>query len=266
MTRCSRRSSVLAATLLALPALSCVGRGTDAEVRRLRARVDSLAVTVTAMKAAIENGAGGQGGPDTLTVGATGVAVLGAATAPVTIVEFTDYQCPFCAQHARTTFGSLRAEYVDSGRVRYVVRDLPLPMHPFAEPAARAARCVAQQDAGKYWRFHDAVFEAQPRLSDSTLVGIASGLGLDRGRFESCKASAAVAKLVRRDADEAAQVGLTGTPAFVIGRAVNGKVTGVVISGAFPLSNFRQAIEGALRQTPGVASVHRRTSPAGGNP
>jgi protein-disulfide isomerase len=252
--------------LLALPALSCAGRGTDAEVRRLRARVDSLAVTVTAMKAAIESGGVGREGPDTLTVGAAGVAVLGATTAPVTIVEFTDYQCPFCGQHAQTTFGALRAEYVDSGRVRYVVRDLPLPMHQFAEPAARAAPCVAQQDAEKYWRFHDAVFEAQSRLSDSTLVGIASGLGLDRGRFESCKSSDAVAKLVRRDADEAAQVGLTGTPAFVIGRAVNGKVTGVVIRGAFPLSNFRQAIEGALKQTPGVASVQRRTSPAGGTP
>jgi protein-disulfide isomerase len=128
-------------------------------------------------------------------------------------------------------------------------------MHPLARTAAQAARCAAEQGPEQYWRYHDALFEAQPHLADSTFGTIARQLGLEPRRFEACRSSGDVAKLVERDAQEAAKAGLTGTPSFVIGRAVNGKVTGVVVSGAYPLDQFRRAIASTLAKASGVVSV-----------
>jgi protein-disulfide isomerase len=244
---------------------ACTSPETRAEIARLSARVDSLAITVTAMNAALQGGAGSPTW-DTITVDAIGAASIGAASAPVTIVEFTDYQCPFCAQHARGTFRAIKAQFVDSGTVRYVVRDLPLQMHPLAERAARAARCAGQQGAGKYWRYHDALFEAQSQLAETTFAQIASELGLEPGRFEACTNSSQVAALVRQDAEEAGTAGLNSTPSFVIGRAAGGKVTGVVIGGAYPLDQFRRAIEGALSQSSDAASASTSTSLGRRNP
>jgi protein-disulfide isomerase len=238
------RPSLLA---LGLPGLlSCTSPGSKAELARLTARVDSLAVAVAAIQSTIERGPA-PARHQTATVATTGAAVLGDESAPVTIVEFTDYQCPYCARHARTTLPSLISEFVDRGTVRYVVRDLPLEQHPLATPSARAARCAASQGAERYWEYHDALFEAQPHLADSTLRGIARKVGLDLPRFEACLASPKIAALVERDAAAAAEAGLTATPSFVIGRAVDGMVTGVVVAGAHPLGHFRSVIEGALR-------------------
>lgn len=217
------------------------------------------------MNAALQGGAGSPSA-DTITVDDIGAASIGAASAPVTIIEFTDYQCPFCAQHARGTFRSIKERFVDSGTVRYVVRDLPLEMHPLAEMAARAARCAGQQSAGQYWRYHDALFEAQSRLAETTFAEIASEIGLEAGRFEACTKSGQVAALVRRDTEEAGQAGLSATPSFVVGRAAGGKVTGVVIGGAFPLNQFRRAIEGVLSQSLDTASAGASTSLGGRNP
>ena len=260
------RHLVAPALLLALPlGLACTSPGTRAELARLRARVDSLAVTVTAMNAAIQGGALA-GKADTVSVGTTGAASLGSPSAPITIVEFTDYQCPFCARHAHGTLAALKSAFVDSGTVHYVVRDLPLEMHPLARAAAQAARCAGQQGPGQYWRYHDALFEAQPRLADSTFGILARQLGLDARQFETCRKSSEVAELVERDAHEAAAVGLSGTPAFVIGRAVDGKVTGAVISGAYPLDQFRRAIQSALSSSPGVVSAGTTRSLGGRSP
>jgi protein-disulfide isomerase len=208
--------------------------------------VDSLAVTVAAMRSASQGGALAAL-PETVTVATIGAAVLGHESAPVTIVEFTDYQCPFCARHARSTLPSLMSEFVNRGTVRYVIRDLPLEMHPLATPSAKAARCASEQGAKRYWEYHDALFEAQPRLAESTFVGIARKLGLDLPRFEACLRSPDIAAMVERDVAGAAGAGLTGTPSFVIGRAMGGTVTGVVVRGAYPLAHFREAIEGAQR-------------------
>lgn len=155
---------------------------------------------------------------------------------------------------------------MDSGTVRYVVRDLPLQMHPLAEKAARAARCAGQQGPDQYWRYHDALFEAQSSLVETTFGEIASRLGLEPRRFETCTQSSQVAALVRQDAEEAGTAGLSSTPSFVIGRSVGGKVTGVVIGGAFPLTQFRRAIEGALGQSADTASARRSTSLGGRTP
>jgi protein-disulfide isomerase len=233
--------------VLGLPALiSCTSPGTKAELTRLAARVDSLAATVAAMKATIERGAP-PARPETATVATTGAAVLGLESAPVTIVEFTDYQCPFCARHARSTLPGLITEFVNRGLVRYVLRDLPLDQHPLAKPSAKAARCASGQGAERYWQYNDALFEAQPHLADSTFGGIARELALDLPRFEACLRSPDIAAMVERDAAAAAEAGLSATPSFVIGRTAGGAVTGVVVGGAYPLAHFRKIIQGALR-------------------
>jgi protein-disulfide isomerase len=239
--------ALLRLLVVAVPALiSCTSPGTKAEITRLAARVDSLAVTVAAMRAAIQGGALAAR-PETVTVASTGLAVLGPESAPVTIVEFTDYQCPFCARHARSTLPSIISEFVNRGTVRYVMRDLPLEMHLLATRSAQAARCAGGQGGKRYWQYHDALFEAQPHLAESTFAEIARKLDLDLPRFETCLRSPDIAAMVERDVAAAAKAGLTGTPSFVIGRAAGGTVTGVVVRGAYPLAHFREVIEGTLR-------------------
>lgn len=253
------------AMLLCIAAAACTGRDTRAEIARLSARVDSLAVTVTAMNTVLQAGANSPDG-DTITVSDIGAASLGVETAPVTVIEFTDYQCPFCAQHSKTTFRAIQQQFVDPGVVRYVVRDLPLGMHPLAEKAAHAARCAGQQGKDKYWRYHDELFESQASLTGTSFAEIATETGLNAGSFEKCLRSEEIAALVRRDAEEAGNAGLTGTPSFVVGSATGGKVTGVVIGGAFPLPDFRRAIEGALRRHSDVVSAGAPTPLGGRNP
>jgi protein-disulfide isomerase len=226
----------------------------DARVERLATRVDSLAVAVTAMKAIIERGSAAAA-PQTGTVSSAGAATLGTGTAPVTIVEFTDYQCPFCAHHAREILPRLKRDYIDHGKVRYVVRDLPLPMHPWAPRAAQAARCAGLQGGAQYWRFHDVLFTTQDSVSDSSFTPIARQLGLDAGRFSQCLQSDVAANHVKKDLQDAEKVGLRETPSFVIGpTSSTGMVTGKVLRGALPYEQFAAAIDAALRPGPIAAS------------
>jgi protein-disulfide isomerase len=195
------------------------------------------------MKAALDRGSV-RSPPKTLTVASTGVASLGRDDAPVTIIEFTDYQCPFCGRHARLTLPELRRDFIERGQVRYVLRDLPLPMHPFAIKAARAARCAAKQGPEKFWHYHDALFAAQEHLADSTFASLARELHLNVASFITCQQSIAIATQVQRDLAEGMQLGLTATPSFVIGpTTANQKTTGVVLSGAMPVAEFQRAIQ-----------------------
>jgi protein-disulfide isomerase len=234
--------------------ISCTGPAGRSDLVRLTTRVDSLAGAVAALQAVLKS-SGLAALPETVTVSTAGAAALGSDSAPVTIVEFTDYQCPFCARHARSTLPDLVREFVDAGTVRYVIRDLPLPIHPVAARAAQAARCAGDQGADQYWRYHAALFEAHQQLAESSFVGIARKLSLDIPRFQACVSSSAVAAKVRSDAAAAGQAGLRGTPSFVIGRAAHDEVRGAVVAGAYPLARFREVIQGALHRPSDVASA-----------
>jgi protein-disulfide isomerase len=172
--------------------------------------------------------------------------VLGAADAPVTIIEFTDLQCPYCARFATQTFPRLRKAYIDTGRVRYASRDLPLPMHRYAVPAAVAARCAGEQ--GHYWEYRHTVFAAQQRLSAEPHEDFARGLGLDLERFAACRADDHQLRAVRADATLAATNGLDSTPSFVIGRLVDGQFVGETFAGAKPFEFFAAKIDPLLPQ------------------
>ena len=171
---------------------------------------------------------------------------LGRADAPVTIVEFSDYQCPFCKRFYATTLPALKKEYIDAGKVRYVFRDFPLEeLHSHARKAAEAAHCAGEQ--GKYWQMHDALFQNQAALALPQLAEHARSLDLDSLEFDRCMSSGRNAARIDRGVAEGTAAGVQGTPGFVIGSTKKGDmVEGTFIRGAQPLSTFRQIIEQLL--------------------
>ena len=172
---------------------------------------------------------------------------LGRADAPVTIVEFSDYQCPFCQRFFATTLSTIRREYVDAGKVRYVFRDNPLDqLHPNARKAAEAAHCAGDQ--GKYWEMHDTLFTTKA-LTLAQLAEHAQSIGLDEAKFRECLTSGRHAARIDRSLAEGAAAGVQGTPGFVIGKTKSGDVVeGTPIRGAQSLETFRKIIDQMLTQ------------------
>ena len=182
----------------------------------------------------------------TVTVSVGNGQALGNADAPVTIIEFSDYQCPFCRRHASTTLPELKKEYVDSGKVRYVYRDMPLDsIHPQARKAAEAAHCAGDQ--GKYWEMHDVLFSKQRQLMPDQLKEHATALGLDRMAFDACLDRGKYAKAVSEDEMAGRVAAAAKTPTFFIGRTrTDGTIEGMRMVGAHPLPAFRRVIDQLL--------------------
>ena len=161
----------------------------------------------------------------------------GEEDAPVTMIEFSDFQCPFCGRFFTQTLPLIEEQYLKTGKVKFVYKDFPLEsIHPMALPAALAARCAGEQ--GKFWEYHDIIFENQALLSDSSLKQWASDLGLNTGDFNSCLDSQKYLSEIRKDLQEGEAAGIRGTPGFLI--------NGQLISGAQPFNVFQQAIESQL--------------------
>ncbi len=174
--------------------------------------------------------------------------VLGKADAPLTLVEFTDLQCPFCRQFHTTAFEEIKKAYIDTGQVRFISRDLPLEsIHPLAMPAARASRCAVQQKKG--WDLRHAILVNNADLSIGAFATMAADLGLDMTAFASCTND--LAKLdaaIRKDITDAGAVHIDGTPGFVLGRTGPDGIEGTVISGAQPFAEFDRQIKALLGQ------------------
>jgi len=172
---------------------------------------------------------------------------LGSGAAPLTMVEFTDYQCPYCRRFQAEVWPRLKREYVDTGKLRFIVRDLPLPFHAGAKPAAEAAHCAGEQ--GKFWPMHDALLATGADLSAKGIEHRAGALGLDVGRFDACVAGGKYAAAIERNAAQAHALGLRGTPAFVIGRVQHGELQGWPIEGALPYEEFDALLRQVLTGT-----------------
>jgi protein-disulfide isomerase len=172
---------------------------------------------------------------------------LGRTDAPVSMIEFTDLQCPYCARYATETFPRIRAEYIDTGKLRYAARDLPLPFHSFAKTAAIAARCAGEQ--GRFWEYRDGLFARQGMLGSEPYAALARELGLDVEQLEACRNDGRQAAAVQADVDLARQNGVGSTPTFVIGQMVDGQFVGERFSGAQPYDVFKSKIEAALQRT-----------------
>jgi len=172
----------------------------------------------------------------------------GAPDARVTLVEFTDYQCPFCARHQRDTMPRLQEAYIKTGKLKYVVRDFPLEsIHPAAAKAAEAAHCASE--GGKFWEMHVRLFANARALGADDLVQHAEALDLDSQAFRRCLEDGKYASRVRQAQAEGERAGVRGTPAFFLGlTGPNGdKITAVTtIRGAQPFAKFEEAIEKLL--------------------
>jgi protein-disulfide isomerase len=177
-------------------------------------------------------------------------ATLGSPDANVTIVEFTNYQCPFCARHSLQTMPSIVSQLIETGRVYYVIKDLMLDNMPVGPLAATTARCAGEQDA--YWEMHHALFERQQAWSQSStpatvITSIAEELGLAMADFTACVESGRYDEAIEANRQEALSFGMTGTPGFFI--------DGFPISGAQPFELFEYAVE--LAEAGELAEAYR---------
>src|SRR5213592_2694056 len=161
---------------------------------------------------------------------------IGRSDAPVVMVEFTDYQCPFCQRFHMTAFNDLKREYIDTGKIRYVSRDLPLPMHPNAMAAAHAARCAGDQN--KFWEMRHGLIVNANQLGPDRYKTLAEELTLDRAEFQACLSKEKYTEQIRKDMADAGLAGISGTPSFVVGRVTGDSVDGVRVVGAQPYATF----------------------------
>ncbi len=163
---------------------------------------------------------------------------MGEDNAPVTIVEFSDYECPFCARFYQQTLPQIKSEYIDTGKVKFVYRDFPLGFHQQAEPAALAANCAGEQ--GKYFEFHDKIFnnDGAAGKSSTDYKKWAQELSLNVAKWETCLSDPKQKQEIQKDLADGSAAGVAGTPGFII----NGKL----VSGAQPFSVFQQVIEAEL--------------------
>lgn len=173
--------------------------------------------------------------------------IKGASQASVVVVEFSDFQCPFCARHATSTYREIVREYVDTGKVRYAFMHFPIEsLHPRAFREHVAAACAADQ--GRFWEMHGRLFATQRTPGVDALGSHATAIGLDAARFRSCLASERRAADVRGAMSIGSALGITGTPTFLIGIMERDDKfrTMTVIAGAKPYPVFRDAIETVL--------------------
>ena len=167
--------------------------------------------------------------------------VKGSKDAPVTIVEFSDFQCPFCEKFFTQTLPLIEKNYIETGKVKLVYRDFPLKFHQYAQKAAEAAECGEEQ--GKFWEFHNKIYENQDTMNDESFRQYAKDLGLDMTEFNKCLDSGQMADEVSIDSKDGRSYGVTGTPTFFI--------NGIKVTGVRPYSAFQQIIDQELNSSIG---------------
>lgn len=179
--------------------------------------------------------------------------VLGDKNAPVTLIEFSDYECPFCKRHFEQTFSQIKKDYIDTGKVKLVYRDLPLSFHdPNATNQAMAANCARDQGGDTtYFKYHDEIFKrttSNKTFSDDNLPKIAQDLGLNVSNFKSCLDTEKYKDEVQKDLADATSAGASGTPSFFIGKSTSdGIIEGTKIVGAQPYTNFQSIFDSLLK-------------------
>jgi protein-disulfide isomerase len=172
---------------------------------------------------------------------------LGSTNAPLVMVEFTDYQCPYCRNFAVSTLPGLKTKYIDTGKLEFVSRDFPLDFHPQALIAAHAARCAGDQ--GKYWQIRPVLFAHGSALQRDDLLKYAGDLGLNTVTFQQCLDKETHAASIKADLSDALAAGIEGTPTFVLGRrSPSGVIEGIRIVGAQPIGAFDAKITQLLAE------------------
>ena len=252
---CVLATLILLGPLQSAPALSQPYR----EVEQLKKEVEALKQGQAAIRKDLEELKGLLRGrqaarpaepptPPNPILSVDGAAFLGDKNAPLTLVEFFDYQCPFCARHVRETLPQIERDYIKTGKLKYVIRDFPIEsIHPQAFKAHEAVRCAGEQQ--RYWEMHARLLANPQTLSGSGIEGHAKTLGLDVSGFQLCMDSGKHAAAVRVDQAEGGKVGVNGTPSFFLGLTEPNDVkikTLRTIRGAQPYGAFKEAIDNLL--------------------
>lgn len=183
--------------------------------------------------------------PDSIEISADDDPFLGSESAKVTIVEFSDFQCPFCRSFWRNTLPEIKENYIDTGKAKFVYRDFPLDFHPGAMPAAQGSECAREQ--GKFWEYHDKIFKEQDKIGTGTIeFGLndlkkwAEEINLDSNKFNQCLSSEKYKQEVQKDYSDGVNYDVTGTPTIFINDRK--------LVGAQPFENFAAIIEEELRK------------------
>ncbi len=176
--------------------------------------------------------------------------IIGKPDAPLTMVEFTDLQCPFCRVYHVTTFEQLKRDYIDTGKLRYISRDFPLEaIHPLANTAARAARCAGDQ--GKFWEMRHIILANNQTIGKDVFAAFAQDLKLNADEFQRCASDAARHQdELKKDQAEGVAAGINGTPSFIIGRTSGARLDGIRIVGAQPYAAFDAKLKELLATKP----------------
>jgi protein-disulfide isomerase len=255
--------SAVAAALAALVLLeaSAVGAQSSDELAALRRQLDALKAGQEAVLKELQEirtllrprqAAAPAPEPRDIVLALDGAPAKGDPRAKLILVDFTDYQCPFCARHVRDTMPQIQRDFIDTGKLRYVTRDFPLEsIHPQAFKAAEAAHCAGDQRA--FWPMYERLFANQRALGPSDLAAHAQALNLDAALFQGCLTAGKYAASVRQSLTDGQKAGVTGTPAFFMGTVQpDGKTVKVarVLKGAQPYATFKEAIEGLLAASP----------------
>jgi protein-disulfide isomerase len=220
-----------------------------AELRALRQSQAAMAKDIAEIKALLEPlRAPSPVGPAKGRIDTLGAPEKGNARASVAMVEFSDFQCPFCKRHFDATVPRIQKNYIDTGKVRYVFMDFPLEsIHPLASKAAEASHCAAEQK--QYWKMHDRLFANQDKLARNQLMAHAKALGLEERRFATCLDSGKYANRVKASLAQGERLGITGTPAIVLGHNRNGNIEATrLIVGAQPFDLLKEELDKLLAE------------------
>lgn len=228
----------------------------DDEVKALRQEIEAVKAGQTAIQkelSEIKNllrsrPAGQPGAPRDIVLDISGAPVKGPKDAKVVLVEFSDYQCPFCARFTRDTIPQVQTDYVDTGKIKYVFADFPLEtIHPYAFKAAEAANCAGEQ--GQFWKMHDHLFANQKALKPEDLSQYAETLGLDKSKFQECLDTQRRASSIRKLMAQAGDAGVSSTPTLMVGllQPNSSRVKVLrVLKGAQPFAAVKDALDTAL--------------------
>ena len=169
---------------------------------------------------------------------------IGREDAPLVMVEYTDYQCPFCNRFYTTTFTELKKQYIDTGKMRFISRDYPLEFHQHSLKAAQATRCAGEQ--GKFWQMKDSLMTNYARITPDLITSLARDTAVDMSRFQACMEEGKYLPEIKEGMAAAQAVGINGTPSFIVGKVTGDYLDGYRVVGAQPLSAFEAVMKEVL--------------------
>jgi protein-disulfide isomerase len=244
-------AALLFAPVLMMLACTSPTAQSQADVEKMKQQMDAMQKDLDEIKRFLKEATNGRfGAPSAANspIDLKGAPANGSPNAPVTLVEISDYHCPYCRRHVQQTQPQIYSDYVNTGKVRHVFLHYPIDqLHPDAYKSHEAASCAADQ--GKFWQLHAKLFESPARTEDEIYTR-AQEAGLDVNTLRLCMTSGKYKAAVRESVTKMQQLGVSGTPYFLVGNTPSGSEpfkASQAISGAVPFANFKRAIDGLLQ-------------------